>query len=91
MEDYKVQSTQLEIKYCEKHKDQPYSLECKVCLNLICNRCVSGLGICSNGKGGCIVFPSLAVTTLCLLYEYEYCTIVDICMGGSSLLPPIVP
>ena len=86
MEDYKVQSTKLETKTCEEHKDQPYSLGCKVCLTIICNRCVSGLGICSNGKGGCIVFSSLAVITL-----YVYCTIVDICMGSSSLLPPIVP
>ena len=73
MEDYKVQSTKLEIKTCEEHKDQPYSLGCKVCLTIICNRCVSGLDICSNGKGGCIVFPSLAVTTL-----YVYCTSMNI-------------
>ena len=52
MEDYKVQSTKLEIKACEEHKDQPYSLGCKVCLTLVCTRCVFGLDICSNGKGG---------------------------------------
>ena len=72
MEDYKVQSTKLEIKTCEEHKDQPYSLGCKVCLTIICNRCVSGLDICSNGKGRCIVFPSLAVTL------YVYCTSMNI-------------
>ena len=50
MEDYKVQSTKFEIKTCEEHKDQPYSLGCKACLTLICNRCVPQLDICSNGK-----------------------------------------
>ena len=57
MEDYKVQSTKLEIKTCEEHKDQPYSLGCKVCLTIICMRCVSGLDICSNGKGCYNAFP----------------------------------
>ena len=67
MEDYKVQSTKLEIKTCEEHKDLPYSLGCKACLTIICTRCVFGLDNCSNGKGGSIVFPSLAVTALDVL------------------------
>ena len=67
MEDYKVQSAKLEVKTCEEHKDQPYSLGCKACLTIICTRCVFGLDNCSNGKGGCIAFPSLAVTALDVL------------------------
>ena len=51
MEDYKVQSAKLEVKTCEEHKDQPYSLGCKACLTIICTRCLPGLDICSNGKG----------------------------------------
>ena len=61
MEDYKVQSTKLEIKTCEEHKDQPYSFGCKACLTIMCNRCVPELDNCSNGKGGCIESFSLAV------------------------------
>ena len=72
MADYQGQSTKLQVKTCEEHKNQPYSLGCKVCLTIICTRCVPELDICSNGKGGCIVFPSSAVTALdvlCLLYK----------------------
>ena len=50
MVNYQGQATKLEIKTCEEHKDQPYSLGCKACLILICTQCVSGLDICSNGK-----------------------------------------
>ena len=67
MEDYKVQSTKLEIKTCEEHENQPYSLGCKVCLTIICMRCVFGLDNCSNGKGGCIESFSLAVLALDVL------------------------
>ena len=51
IENYRVQASKLEIKTCEEHKDQPYSLGCKVCLTLICMRCLPELDICSNGKG----------------------------------------
>ena len=50
MENYKALSTKLEIRTCEKHKDQPYSLGCKVCLTLICMKCLPELDVCGNGE-----------------------------------------
>ena len=78
MEDYKVQSTKLEIKTCEEHKDQPYSLGCKACLTIICTRCVPELDNCSNGKGGFIESSSLAVTAL---------DVIGLCINNVQWLP----
>ena len=39
-----------EIRYCQKHKEQPLCLGCKDCLNIGCAKCITVMGVCTNGK-----------------------------------------
>ena len=39
-----------EIRYCQKHKEQPLCLGCDGCMSIICAKCVTSMGVCGNGK-----------------------------------------
>ena len=39
-----------EIRYCKRHKEQPLCLGCDGCMNIICAKCVTSMGLCGNGK-----------------------------------------
>ena len=90
IEDHRVQSSKLDIRTCEEHKDQPYSLGCKVCLTLICMRCLPELDVCGNGKGGWIVFPSLPVRTLYVMSIDEWLLLRSLIKTNLSCVPNLV-
>ncbi|KAF6034956.1 hypothetical protein EB796_006730 [Bugula neritina] len=49
MEEYKQQAKKLEPRPCSEHPDLEYSMGCGVCQVVICNKCVSNLGLCTDG------------------------------------------
>ncbi|XP_067932756.1 tripartite motif-containing protein 59-like [Watersipora subatra] len=50
IKEYKLRKRKIDIRTCDKHEEHPYSLGCKVCLMVICNRCFSGLTKCQGEK-----------------------------------------
>jgi len=49
MTEYKVRAAKLEKRMCETHANIEYTLGCKVCLKLLCTKCVSTAGLCEDG------------------------------------------
>jgi len=48
--DYRIQAKRLERRVCPKHTAYPYSLGCKVCIQLFCVQCVSSGNLCVGGE-----------------------------------------
>jgi len=48
--DYRIQAKRLERRVCPKHTDQQISLGCRVCVQLFCMQCLSGIESCVGGK-----------------------------------------
>ncbi len=61
MKDYKLQAKKLQPRLCTNHDELPYSMGCRNCCSVFCNKCTPALETCANGKLTCLGFVILSV------------------------------
>ena len=53
MDEYKTEYRKVEIRRCEKHPDQVFTVACKKCYEVVCSTCiVLRPEVCYDGKWG---------------------------------------